>query len=79
VHPFRGGALLFRSRQLMLHVDALDDQYPIVTGLYFSAHFSIELAVGHDFARCQRAPEGSQQSTGSSSDHIIDGRGMRLS
>jgi hypothetical protein len=47
----------------VLYVDAFDDEHAILRFFDFSANFACELAVGLNFARLQRAPKGSKQST----------------
>jgi hypothetical protein len=47
----------------VLYVDAFDDEHAIFRFFDFSANFACELAVGFYFARLQRAPKGSEQST----------------
>jgi hypothetical protein len=65
--------------QSELDVNAFDDEHTIFSFFDFSPNFSRELAISLDFARLQRAPEGSKQSTCDRSNQIIYGRGMGLS
>jgi hypothetical protein len=60
----------------VLYVDAFDDEHAIFRFFDFSANFACELAVGLNFARLQRAPKGSEQSTRNRCNQIIYGRGM---
>jgi hypothetical protein len=76
---FRGGPLLFRNRQPMLDVNAFDDEYTILRFFDFPANIARQPAIGLDFARLQRAPEGSKQSTSDRCNQIVNGRGMGLS
>jgi len=63
----------------VLYVDTFNDEHTILCLFDFSADFALKLAVSLDFARLQRAPEGSQQSTRDRCNQIIDGRGMGFS
>jgi hypothetical protein len=63
----------------VLYVDAFDNEHAILRFFDFSANFARELAVGLNFARLQRAPKGSKQSTRDRCNQIIYGRGMGLS
>jgi len=47
----------------VFYVDAFDDEHAILRFFDFSTNFTCELAVGLNFARLQRAPKGSKQST----------------
>jgi hypothetical protein len=49
--------------QFKLEVNAFDDEHTILSFFDLSPNLSRELAIGLDFARLQRAPEGSKQST----------------
>jgi hypothetical protein len=73
---FRGLPLCFRNFQSVLYMNALDDEHPILCFFDFSADVTCQLAVCLDFARFQRAPEGSKQSTRDRCNQIIYGRGM---
>jgi hypothetical protein len=64
MHAFRGLPLFFRDAKFVLYVNAFDDEHTIFSFLDFSANLAHQLTVGFDFARLQRAPEGSKQSTG---------------
>jgi len=57
-------------------MDTFDDEHTILRLFDFSADFALELAVSLNFARLQRAPEGSKQSTRDRCNQIIDGCGM---
>jgi hypothetical protein len=63
VHPFRNLPVLFRNGEFVLYVNAFDDEHAILCLFDFSSNFAGQLAVSLDFARLQRAPEGSEQST----------------
>ena len=69
--PLGGFLLVGIEPQIVLHVDAADDQYP-----------TIQLDLPHGFrpeptlarrnpARLQRAPEGSRESPGCSSHNVV--------
>jgi hypothetical protein len=60
-------------------MNAFNDEHTILCLFDFSAHFTRQLAVRLDFARFQRAPEGSKQSTRDRCNQIIYGRGMGFS
>jgi hypothetical protein len=69
-------ALLFRRSQHLLHVDASDDEHAIVSRLDLAGDLPREAPIRYDLARCQRAPEGSDQSTADRGDHVVDSRSM---
>jgi hypothetical protein len=59
-------------------VNAPDDQY-VVFRLDLSCYFRCQSSVARvNLARLQRAPESTSQSTGGSSDDVINGCGVRL-
>ena len=72
VHPF-GGLFLIRQRlQMESDVNPPDHQ-----DAFFQFHFAGRIrhqaiARGTDFARLQRAPEGTRQSTGRTGDDVVD-------
>jgi hypothetical protein len=70
--------LVFSNLQLVLNMNALDNEHSILRLLDFSTNLACQSTVGFNFARLQRAPEGSEQSTGNRGDQIIDGGGMGL-
>jgi hypothetical protein len=63
----------------VLDVNASDDEHTIFRFLDFSANLSRQFSVCLDFARLQRAPEGSQQSTCDGCNQIINRCRMGLS
>jgi hypothetical protein len=60
-------------------VNASDDEHPIFRLFDFSPNFSLQLAVGLNLARLQRASEGTKQSTRDGCNQIIYGRGVGFS
>ena len=78
MHALDGFPNVFRARQRESDVNTPDDKYTVF-GFNFAACFRCKLPLTRiDFARLQRAPEGSKQSAGSRSHDVIDGRRMRL-
>ena len=63
----------------MLDVNGFDDEHTILRPFDFPADVAHQPAVGLDFARLQRAPEGSKQSTPDRCDQIVYCGGMGLS
>jgi hypothetical protein len=72
VGAFGSLTLFFWSLELELYVNAFNDENAILRFFNFSAYLSCEPSIGLDFARLQRAPEGSQQSTRYRCDQVID-------
>jgi hypothetical protein len=70
--------LVFSNLQLVLNMNALDNEHSILRLLDFSTNLACQSTVGFNFARLQRAPEGSEQSTGNRGHQIVDGSGMGL-
>jgi hypothetical protein len=79
MHPFRSLPVLFRDCEFVLYVNAFNDEHAVLRLFDFPTNFAGQLAVRLDFARLQRAPEGSKQSTRDRCNQIIDGRGVGLS
>ena len=79
MHTFRSLPVLFRDCEFVVYVNAFDDEHAVLCLFDFPTNFAGQLAVRLDFARLQRAPEGSEQSTRYGRNQIIDGRGMGLS
>jgi hypothetical protein len=78
VHLLRDIAMLLRRAQVQSDVNAPDDQ-DVTVELYLPFRERLESArCRRDFARLQRAPEGSGQSTGSRGDDVVEGRGVRI-
>jgi hypothetical protein len=53
-------ALVFSNLQFVLNMNALDNEHPIFRLLNFSANFACQSTISFNFARFQRAPEGSE-------------------
>ena len=76
MHALDGFARLLRCTQLQDHVDSPNHQHAIVI-FYFASRIRGQTAVACiDFARLQRAPEGSSQSTRRCGDNVIEGGRM---
>ncbi|HVF00840.1 MAG TPA: hypothetical protein VNA27_05800 [Rubrobacteraceae bacterium] len=56
--------------------DALNDEY-FTLGLYLPDRIGVEIIEGN-LTRCQRAGKSAEQSATRRSDHIVEGRGVRL-
>jgi hypothetical protein len=52
--------LVLSNLQLVLNMNALDNEHPILRLLDFSANFACQSTISFNFARLQRAPEGSE-------------------
>ena len=76
VNALDGLAVRTGSGQVVDDVDALDDQ-DFLFELDFARDVGGQL-VDSDLARCQRASEGSRQSTGGRCDNIVPSCGMGL-
>ena len=78
VHPFNRRLCFRRRLQMIDNMDSPDHQHPVFF-FYLARDLSRQPATaGVNFARLQRAPEGSRQSTSGGGDDIIDGSGVRL-
>jgi hypothetical protein len=63
MYTFSSLTVLFGNLQSMLHMNAFNDQHTILSFFDFPPNLSCQLSVRLNFARLQRAPEGSKQST----------------
>jgi hypothetical protein len=78
VNPFYGFAGVLGASQQEVNVNAANYQHSLI-GFDFAAYVGPQAAVGGiDFARIQRAPEGSEHSTTQGGDHIIEGCRVRF-
>ena len=69
--PFRG------HPQSIAHVDAFDDQHPVLgLDLPYRLHF-VALGIDLDLTRLQRAGKGAGQSPPSGRHHVVEGGGVR--
>jgi hypothetical protein len=79
VHTFYGVAHAFRRLKLEGYVDPANHQ-DTVFGFDLTTHVRSKTAIARvDLARFQRAPEGSDHSTGCSRHHVIDCCRVRFS
>jgi hypothetical protein len=60
VHTLGRLTLVFSNLQFVLNMNALDNEHAIVRLLDLSADFTCESTISFNFARLQRAPEGSE-------------------
>src|SRR5689334_8662948 len=78
MYAFDGLAHIFRSSKLHLDMDPANDQHAVFS-FDLSANVSSQPATaGIDFARLQRAPEGSEHSPAGRSDNVVQGCRVRL-
>ncbi len=78
MHAFGGFAMVFGGLQDQPHVNTADDQH-VFLRLHLAGGFADQKAIaGRNFARLQRAPVGSDESTGGGGDDIVERGCMRL-
>src|ERR1700722_7570994 len=78
VNAFNGLTTLFACLKMHRHLNTFDHEDSLFL-LHLTCHVCLQLPIARiDFARFQRAPEGSHHSTSDTSYYVVNGRGVRL-